>query len=108
MLHVVVEHGLLQGCLVIGADGVRIGVGAVVPRPWPWEGARGLGVEEGSLVVQSRPASFHHLAATPALGGKGGGATVTGHLGHSTPSAPLSKSSQVLAEPETSHSKSGC
>lgn len=108
MLHVVVEHGLLQGCLVIGADGVRVGVGAVVPRPWPWEGARGLGVEEGSLVVQSCPASFHHLAATPALGGRGGDATVTGHLGHSTLSVPLSKSSQVLAEPETSHSKSGC
>lgn len=90
LLHVVVKHGLLQGGLVIGADGVRVGVGAVVPRPRPREGARGLRVEEGGLVVQSRPASFHHLAAAPALGRRGGDATITGHLGQSTLSVPPS------------------
>lgn len=96
LLHVIVEHGLLQGRLVVGADGVRVGVGAVVPRPWPREGTRGLGVEEGGLVVQSRPASFHCVAAAPALSGGGGDATIAGHLGHSTLLVPFRCLSQTL------------
>lgn len=88
LLHVVVKHGLLQGCLVIGVDGVGVGVQAVVSHPWPWEGARGLSVEEGGLVVQSCPASLHHITASPALGGRGGDATIPGHLEHRTLPAP--------------------
>ena len=84
LLHVVVEHGLLQCRLVVGADGIAVGVGAVVPSPRTWEGSWGLRVEQGSLVVQSCPTSCHHVAATPALSGRGGDTAVSGHLEHST------------------------
>lgn len=76
LLHVVVKHGLLQGCLVIGVDGVRVGVQVVVACPRPWEGARRLGVEQGRLVVQSCSASFHHITAE----GRGRNSTIPGYL----------------------------
>lgn len=68
LLHVIVKHGLLQGGLVIGVDGVRVGIGVVLPCARPWEGSWRLGVEEGGLVVQSCPASLP-FTASPALGG---------------------------------------
>lgn len=89
LLHVIIKHGLLQGCLVIGVDGVRVGVGIVVSRPRPREGAGGLGVEEGRLVVQGRSASFHHITASPALRGRRRNSTIAGHLRHGTRSVPF-------------------
>lgn len=80
LFHVIVKYGLLQGCLVIGVDGVRVGIWSVVSHPRPWEGTWRLGVEEGGLVVQSCPASFHHITPSPTLSGRRGNPTISGHL----------------------------
>lgn len=61
LLHVVVKHGLLQGSLIVSADGVAVSVRGELAPAWPGEGARRRCVKQRGLVVQGGATTFHHV-----------------------------------------------
>lgn len=91
LIHVIIEHCFLQGSLVISVNGVSVRVGVVLPSAGPREGAGRLGVQEGGLVIQSHPSTFHNVTAPTDITTRESKATIPRHLGESEKKRVCSK-----------------
>lgn len=81
LIHVIIKHCFLQGSLVVSVNGVSVRVGVVLPSTGPRKGAGRLRVQEGGFVIQSHPATFHHVTASADIATRESKATIPRHLG---------------------------